>query len=122
IVGMSAQIGHDVQPTPVDENMYGPVLHLHTLAAALDREFLHEVPFRADYVFILVAAVLAWMVVAFVRRPLFCILILAGVVVAYLIAARVLYDRGGLLIIVVPTMVVFGGIGLLGLVFEYALE
>jgi adenylate cyclase len=122
IVGMSAQIGHDVHPTPIDENMYGPVLHLHILAAALDREFLREVPFRADYVFIVVAAALAWMVVAFVRRPLFCILILAGVVVAYLIAARVLYDQGGLLLKVVPPLLVFSGSGLFGLGFEYALE
>jgi adenylate cyclase len=122
IVGMSAQIGHDVHPTPIDENMYGPALHLHTLAAALDREFLREVPIRADYVFIVVAAILAWMVVAFVRRPLFCILVLAGVVVAYLIAARVLYDHGGLLLKVVPPMLVFVGSGVFGLGFEYALE
>jgi adenylate cyclase len=122
IVGMSAQIGHDVVATPIDENMYGPVMHLHTLAAALDREFLRKVPIRADYVFIVVAAALAWMVVAFVRRPLFCILILAGVVVAYLIAARVLYDRGGLLLMVVPPVLVFSGSGLFGLGFEYALE
>ncbi len=122
IVGMSAQIGHDVHPTPIDENMYGPALHLHTLAAALDRQFLREVPFRADYIFILIAAALAWAVVAFVRRPLFCILVLAGFVVAYLIAARVLYDRAGLLLIVVPPMVVFTGTGVFGLGFEYALE
>jgi adenylate cyclase len=122
IVGMSAQIGHDLVATPINENMYGPVMHLHTLAAALDREFLREVPIRADYVFIVVAAVLAWMVVAFIRRPLFCILVLAGVVVAYLIAARVLYDHGGLLLKVVPPMLVFSGSGLFGLGFEYALE
>jgi len=122
IVGMSAQIGHDVHPTPIDENMYGSVLHLHTLAAALDREFLYELSTRADFVFLLVAALLAWCIVAFVRRPLLCISVLAGIAVAYLIAARVLYDRAGLLIMVVPPMIVFTASGLFGLGFEYAVE
>ena len=122
IIGMSAQIGHDVQPTPINENMYGPDIHLHTITAALDGEFLHELPFKSDYVFIVVAAAVAWFVVAFVRRPLFCILLLAALVVAYLISARLLYDRAGLLMMVVPPLIVFGGTGLSGLGFEYALE
>ena len=122
IVGAAAQIQQDFVATPIDENMHGPALHLHTLAAALDHEFLHELPFRYDYVFIIVAAVLAWLVVAFVRRPLFCILILAGIAVAYLIVARVAYDRAGLLMMVVPPLIVFGGTGASGLGFEYALE
>jgi adenylate cyclase len=122
IVGVSAQIQHDVVATPIDENMRGPAMHLHTLAAALDHEFLHEVPFSADYVFIFVAASLAWCVVAFVRRPLLCIFVLAAISAAYVVAARVLYDRAGLLIVVVPPMIVFTASGLFGLGFEYALE
>lgn len=122
IVGEGAQIQHDLVATPIDENMRGPALHLHTLAAALDHEFLRKPPLNADYVFIVVAAVLAWIVVAFVRRPLICILVLAGIAVAYLVAARVVYDRAGLLMMVVPPLIVFGGSGASGLGFEYALE
>ena len=122
IVGAAAQIQQDFVATPIDENMHGPALHLHALAAALDHQFLHKLPFKFDYVFILVAAALAWLVVAFVRRPLFCILVLAGIAVAYLIAARVLYDRAGLLMFVVPPLIVFSGTGASGLGFEYALE
>src|SRR5207248_7158573 len=45
-----------------------------------------------------------------------------GIAVAYLITARILYDRAGLLIIVVPPLVVFTASGLFGLGFEYVLE
>jgi adenylate cyclase len=122
IVGAAAQIQHDFVATPIDENMHGPAMHLHTLAAALDHEFVREVPIQDDFVFIIIAALLAWCVVAFVRRPLFCILVLIGITVAYLIATRVLYDRDGLLMMVVPPLIVFSGSGVFGLGFEYALE
>jgi adenylate cyclase len=122
IVGASAQIMHDTVATPVDENMYGTVLQLHTLAAALDGEFLRELRTNTGFFFVVAAALLAWSIVAFVRRPLLCILILAGVAGAYLVAARILYDRAGLLIIVVPPLIVFTASGLFGLGFEYAVE
>ena len=122
IVGSSAQILHDVVPTPVDENMYGSVLQLHTLAAALDGEFLREFKTRTDFLFVFAAALLAWAIVAFVRRPSLCILVLAAVAGAYLVGARLLYDRAGLLIFVVPPLGVFGASGVFGLGFEYILE
>jgi len=122
VVGAMAQIQHDFVATPIDETMYGPVMHLHTLAAALDHEFIREVPTNTDLIFIFVAALAAWSVIVFIRRPLLCIFILAGLALAYLIAARVLYDGAGLLIIVVPPMIVFTASGLFGLGFEYALE
>lgn len=122
MVGASAQIMHDTVATPVDENMYGTALQLHTLAAALDGEFLRELRTNTGFFFVVAAALLAWSIVAFVRRPLLCILILAGVAGAYLVAARILYDRAGLLIIVVPPLIVFTASGLFGLGFEYAVE
>ena len=122
MIGASAQIMHDTVATPVDENMYGTVLQLHTLAAALDGEFLRELRTNTGFFFAFAAALLAWSIVAFVRRPLLCILILAVVAGAYLVAARILYDRAGLLIIVVPPLIVFTASGLFGLGFEYAVE
>ena len=123
IVGSSAQILHDVVPTPVDENMLGSVLQLHTLAAALDGEFLREFKARRNFfLFILAAALLAWAIVAFVRRPLLCILILAGTAALSLVGARILYDRAGLLVFVVPSLIVFTASGVFGLLFEYVLE
>ena len=122
IVGAAAQIQQDFVATPVDENMHGPDIHLHTLAAALDREFLREFNTRTDLFFIVAAALLAWSIVAFVRRPLLCILVLAIVAAAYLVVARIVYDRAGLFIFVVPPLSVFTASGVFGLGFEYALE
>jgi adenylate cyclase len=122
IVGVSAQVMHDFVDTPVDANMHGPKLHLHALAAALDHEFIRETPLRAGFVFILTAGLSAWLLIAFLRRPLLCIFVLAAVTGGYLGLARILYDRAGLLIMVVPPMAVFTASGVFGLGFEFVLE
>ena len=122
MVGPSAQILHDFVPTPVDENMDGPLLHLHALAAALDHEFLYNTPLAVNFVTIIGAGVLSWVVVAFVRRPFICLLTLLAVSGAYLGLSRILYDARGLLIMVVPTLSAFLASGLFGLGFEYTLE
>lgn len=122
IVGGSAQIMHDIVATPLDENMYGAVLQLHTMAAAIDGEFINQFRTSSSFYFIFAAALLAWSIVAFVRRPLLCILTLAALVAGYLITARILYDRAGLLLITVPPLAVFSMSGLSGLGFEFILE
>jgi adenylate cyclase len=122
VVGPSAQILHDFVPTPIDENMHGPALHLHALAAALDHEFLYDTPIAVDFATVIAGGILSWIVVAFVRRPFICLLTLLVISGAYLGVSRILYDTRGLLIMVVPTLSVFLGSGLLGLGFEYTLE
>jgi adenylate cyclase len=122
IVGPSAQIQHDFAATPIDPNLYGPALHLHALAAALDHEFLYETPIRVDFVLVLLGGLSAWVLVAFLRRPFLCLIALLGISGAYLGLARILYDQLGLLVMVVPTLSVFLVSGLVGLGFEYALE
>jgi adenylate cyclase len=122
VVGPSAQILHDFVPTPIDENMHGPVLHLHAFAAALDHEFLYDTSIAVDFATVIAGGILSWIVVAFVRRPFICLLTLLAISGAYLGVSRILYDTRGLLIMVVPTLSVFLGSGLLGLGFEYTLE
>jgi len=122
MVGPSAQIQHDFVPTPIDENMHGPVLHLHALAAALDHEFLYDTPIAVDFATIIGGGILSWIVVAFLRRPFLCLLTLLAIGGAYLGLSRILYDTKGVLIMVVPTLSAFLGSGLLGLGFEYTLE
>src|SRR5205085_5495051 len=122
VVGPSAQIQHDFVPTPIDENMHGPVLHLHAIAAALDHEFLYDTPIAVDFATVIAGGILSWIVVAFVRRPFICLLTLLAISGAYLGVSRILYDTRGFLIMVVPTLSVFLGSGLLGLGFEYTLE
>ena len=122
ILGPSATILHDTVDTPIDPNLHGAVLHLHALAAALDHEFLHEMPLRIDLIAVLIAGIAAWAFVAFVRHPFVCFVTLVLVAAAYLGAAWFFYDRSGLLLMVVPPLAAFLPSGLCGLGFEYILE
>src|SRR5437867_358486 len=122
IVGSSAEIQHDVVATPINSRLWGAALHLHALAASLDQEFLSETPIKVDFVLVLLGGLTAWTVVAFLRRPLLCFATLLAIAAAYLGLARIIYDRFGLLVMVVPTLSTFLASGLCGLGFEYALE
>lgn len=122
MIGSSAQVQHDVFDTPVSPETPGPVLHLHALAAALDREFLWDTPIQLDFATICFFGVLAWVVPALVRRPVLNLGILIGISGVYLGLARILYDQWGILIMVVPTLTAFLLSGVFGLAFEYTLE
>jgi adenylate cyclase len=122
MVGVSSKIVHDVAETPLSPEMPGPVLHLHALAAALDHEFLYDTPIAIDFATIIGAGILSCLLVAFVRRPLLCLIALVGISGAYLGLSRLLYDEFGLLVMVVPTLSVFVVSGLFGLGFDYTLE
>jgi adenylate cyclase len=122
IVGSSAQIAHDVFDTPIGPETPGPALHLHALAAALTHEFLYDTPLKFDFGTIIVAGILAWVLLAVVRRPLICLITLGGVAVIYLCLVRVLYDHWGVLVMVVPTLTAFMVSGLFGLAFGYTLD
>jgi adenylate cyclase len=122
VVGASAQVAHDVFDTPISPETPGPILHLCALAAALDHQFLNNTSVGVDFATIILAGILSWAVVAFVRRPFLCFVILLAIGAAYLGAARIFYDRLGLFIMVVPTLSAFLGGGMSGLGFEYTLE
>jgi adenylate cyclase len=122
VVGASAQIIHDVTDTPLSPETPGPLMHLHALAAAMDHEFLQNTAVRTDLILVCAFGVLAWVVVAFVRRPLLSILLMVIVTVIYLAVIRLLYDRSGLLALTVPVLSNFLISGGFSLGFEYALE
>jgi adenylate cyclase len=122
VVGASSQVAHDVFDTPISPETPGPILHLDALAAALDHDFLYNTPVQVDFATILLGGILSWVIVAFLRRPFLCFIVVLGVGAAYLGVARVFYDRLGLFIMVVPTLTVFLGGGISGLGFEYTLE
>jgi adenylate cyclase len=122
IIGAASQIAHDFVVTPMRIDMPGPVLHLQAIAAAMAHEFLHSTPRRTALGLLVGAGILAWGLIAFVRRPLFCMIVLASVALIYLIAARVLYDRAGLLLFTVPVLGAWVLSGAFSLGFEYVLE
>ena len=122
IVGASAQILQDFKATPMEPATPGPVLHLQAIAAAIDHEFLRNTSETTDLVLVGAAGILAWVLIALVRRPLVSLLGLLVVSAAYLGFARIVYDRVGLLVVVVPVLIAFLGGGFLSLGFEYVLE
>lgn len=122
IVGASAQILQDFKATAMEPDTPGPVLHLHAIAAALSHEFLRNTSETTDLLLVFAGGLLAWMLVALIRRPLVSLLSLLAVAVAYLALARVAYDYRGLLLVVVPVQIAFLSSGFLSLLFEYVLE
>jgi adenylate cyclase len=122
IVGPSAQVFHDFVPTPMEPDTPGPVLHLQAISAALTHEFLRNTSEITNLVLVAAAGLLAWILIALVRRPLTSLLALLGMTVTYLAFARIAYDRMGLLVVVVPVLIAFLGAGFLSLGFEYVVE
>src|SRR5437016_4185430 len=122
IVGASAQVAHDVFDTPMSPITSGPGLHLQAMAAAIDHEFLHATPPKVGFALVGLGGLIAWSLVAFVRKPLLCLGALVAITAAYLGAARFFYDKTGLLLLTVPVLSALVLSGFFSLGFEYFLE
>jgi adenylate cyclase len=68
------------------------------------------------------AGLLAWLLIAFVRRPGLALTLLFAGTLAYLGVVRITYDRAGLLLLTVPVLTAFLLSGLFSLGYEYAME
>ncbi len=122
MVGSSAQVEHDTVVTPMSPTTLGPALHLQAMAAALNHEFLRPTSARTGLALVGMAGLTAWLLVAFLRRPLLCLGTLVLITAAYLGAARWCYDGTGLLLLTVPVLSALVLSGIFSLGFEYALE
>ncbi len=122
LIGAASQIAHDFVVTPMRPDMPGPVLHLQTMGAAMQQEFLRSTTLTTDYALLGASGVFAWALIAFVRRPFICILTLLGVTAVYLVVARIAYDRAGVFVFTVPVLGAFLLSGLLSLGLEYMIE
>ncbi|PYI60768.1 MAG: hypothetical protein DMC60_07220 [Verrucomicrobia bacterium] len=122
MVGPSAQVLHDVVDTPISTTTLGPELHLQAMAAALGHEFLRPTPPKVGLTLVAAAGLIAWSLVALVRKPLICLGALVAITAAYLGMARLLYDNTGLLLLTVPVLAALVLSELFSLGFEYFLE
>jgi adenylate cyclase len=122
IIGPSAQVFHDFVPTPTSPDLPGPVAHLHAIAAALAHEFVRFTSEETNLILVCAAGALAFVLIAFVRRPLTSVIALVLVSGGHLAFARIVFDRSGLLVLVVPVLTTFLASGALSLGFEYVLE
>jgi adenylate cyclase len=122
MVGSSAQVEHDTVVTPMTPTTLGAALHLQAMAAAMNHEFLRATPPRTGLALVGAAGLIAWSLVAFLRRPLLCLGTLVVITGTYLGAARFFYDKTGLLLLTVPVLSALVLSGLFSLSFEYVLE
>jgi adenylate cyclase len=122
MVGSSAQVEHDTVVTPMSPTTLGPALHLQAMAAAMNHEFLRSTPAKTGLALVGAAGLVAWSLVAFLRRPLLCLGALVVITGAYLGAARFFYDKTGLLLLTVPVLSALLLSGLFSLGLEYAIE
>jgi adenylate cyclase len=122
MVGSSAQVAHDFAVTPISPTTLGPALHLQAMAAAMNHEFLRSTPRSIGFGLVWAAGLAAWSLIAFVRRPVFCIGGLILISIAYLAASRFFYDSTGFLLLTVPVLSAFLSSGSVSLGFEYILE
>ncbi len=122
MIGAASQVAHDVVDTPMSPNTPGPELHFNALAALLGHEFLRPTPPLIMQLMVGGAGLAAWLLIAFVRRPLVCLFTLVIAAGGYALGARLLYDQNGLLLLTIPVLSAFLLSGLFSLGFEYALE
>lgn len=122
MVGPSAQVSHDVADTPISPTTSGPSLHLQAMAAALGHQFLRPTPPNIGLALVAAAGLVAWVLIALVRRPLICVGALVAISVSYLGTARLFYDNNGLLLLTVPVLAALLLSGSFSLGFEYAVE
>jgi len=92
------------------------------MTAAMAREFLAYTPPPLAYALVAGAGVLAWCVAGLIRQPLVALSLLVGITIAYLAAARIVYDARGFFLLTVPVLSAFLASGLLSLGFDYWLE
>jgi CHASE2 domain-containing sensor protein len=122
MVKAGAQFLHDVVDTPMSPTTSGGALHLQAMAAALYHEFLQPTPSKTGLALVGAAGLIAWSLVAFLRRPLLCVGGLVVITGAYLAAARLSYDNSGLLLLTIPVLSALLLSGLFSLGYEYALK
>src|SRR5438270_5391059 len=122
MVGASAQVMHDVFDTPMDPTTLGPALHLQAMAAAMNYEFLRPTPAKTGLGLVGAGGLVAWSLVSFLRKPLFCVGSMVLTTAAFLGEVRLSYDQTGLLLLTVPVLspLLLSGLFSLGLV--YAIE
>ena len=95
MVGPSAQVLHDVVDTPMSPTTSGPALHLQAMAAAMSHEFLRPTPPKIGLALVGAAGLVAWSLVAFLRRPLLCLGALVAITAAYLGDGAIVLRQNG---------------------------
>ena len=121
LIGPTATILHDFHSTPLGQ-VAGPAIHLHALAAALNRDFIWLSTLPEDLLSIAAAGLLAWLLGVRARAPVPRIGILLAAGGVYVALVFWLYDHVGVELYAFTPLVTFYTNGFGGLIGEYVIE
>jgi len=122
LIGPTANIFQDKHLTPFQAQMPGPEIHLNIINAALQGEFLRELPLAANLGVIGLAGLVAAAFCHRMRQPVKRLLAILAVSLAGLFGAYALFNHASLIVPVVSPMLVLLACGLVALGFDFIAE
>lgn len=121
LIGDVTPHGQDFHLTPVGR-LTGVQVHAQVLAATLNAQFLEYAPRWLEYLGIVGGALLAWALVAFLRRPVTTMFLLIACSFLLVVLCQELFEHWNLVVEGVGPMLAFNLAGLLGLSYDFMLE
>lgn len=120
-LGTVALQQQDFHTTPVGK-IAGVRIHAHVYAAAKAGQLLRALPQWVSPLLIAAAAVLAWVLISYSRRPVLAMFILVGVAVLGMAGQWTLFNHASLVVDASTPTLAFGMIGICGFTYDFLLE
>lgn len=120
VIGSLGHSSEDRLQTPFGVTQ-GPYIHLNAINAALHDDFIHRGSALTDVALILAAGALAWVLGAYIRRPLLRLVLLFLIAGAFVQTAQWMANSGLLTVLMSP-LLVFGSSGLVWSAWEQVLD
>jgi adenylate cyclase len=121
VIGESGNRSDDRVQTPAGTTL-GPVLHLWSLNAALNQEFIEETKPWQNAALIVIAGLASWLLSAHVTNRPLRLTLLALLLASYYGGAQTLYNYTGLLPILLSPMLILAGSNVTWTVVEQGLD
>jgi len=124
IIGPAANIFHDAHATPFRDptEMLGPEIHLNIVAAALRGEFLGETSPRINLLLIIAGGVVAWLLASWLRKPVVRLVVAVLGVLGYFGLCWLLYNYANLVVLAVAPAISLGVSSLTVFAYDFTLE
>jgi adenylate cyclase len=121
LVGAAGNQAEDRLRTP-SGTVLAPSIHLSALNAALNQDFVYETETPVDLALIIGSGALAWLIGAYMRRPIQRLSILVASVAAFYGIAQLLYNYAGILPITFSPVLTLMASGLTWAAWEQVLD
>lgn len=121
LIGAAGDQAEDRLRTP-HGTVLAPTIHLSAINAALSRDFIHETGTAANVMLILGGGGLAWILAAFVQRPLLRLALILGAIAAYYGLSQMLYNSVALLPILLSPVLALATSGFTWAAWEQVLD